>query len=129
MMQKASMFVRQTTKRAFSYAAMQQQHSPLGFNRADLHEFPELNRSFMRVLESGIDTQSEDYIDNYRQMAEKNLELDNITQAMMHVDKDYREKAIKRDKLLPRERINAILDNGTPFLELGQLAGYNSLKP
>ena len=66
MMQKASLFVRQTTKRAFSYAAMQQQHGPLGFNRADLHEFPELNRSFMRVLESGIDTQSEDYIDNYR---------------------------------------------------------------
>jgi hypothetical protein len=119
-MHKASMFVRHTSKRAFSYAAVQhQQHTPLGFNRADLHEFPELNRSFMRVLESGIDTQSADYIDNYRQMTEKNLELDNITQAMMHVDKDYREKAIKRDKLLPRERINAILDNGTPFLELG----------
>jgi 3-methylcrotonyl-CoA carboxylase beta subunit len=83
----------------------------------------------MRVLESGIDTQSADYLDNYRQMTEKNLELDTITQATMHVDKDYREKAIKRDKLLPRERINAILDNGTPFLELGQLAGYNSLKP
>lgn len=43
-------------------------------------------------------------------MTEKNIELDNITQAMMHVDKDYKEKAIKRDKLLPRERINAILD-------------------
>jgi 3-methylcrotonyl-CoA carboxylase beta subunit len=47
----------------------------------------------------------------------------------MNVDRDYKEKAIKRDKLLPRERINAILDHGSPFLEIGQLAGYNSLKP
>ncbi len=43
-------------------------------------------------------------------MIEKNQELDSITQATMHVDKDYREKAVKRDKLMPRERINAILD-------------------
>ena len=83
----------------------------------------------MKVLESGIDNQSADYLDNYKQMMQQNEQLDKITQAMMHVDKDYREKAIKRDKLLPRERINAILDHGTPFLEIGQLAGYNSLKP
>ena len=39
------------------------------------------------------------------------------------------EKAIKRHrergKLLPRERIDAILDPGSPFLELSQLAGHN----
>nr|WP_221400893.1 carboxyl transferase domain-containing protein [Parvularcula dongshanensis] len=29
-----------------------------------------------------------------------------------------------RGKLLPRERIEALLDPGTPFLEVGQLAGY-----
>ncbi len=130
MMQRASLFVKHTSKRALStYAAASQQSPSLSFTRADLHEYPELNRSFMKVLDSGIDTQSADYLDNYRLMAEKNAELDSITQAMMHVDNDYREKAIKRDKLLPRERINAILDQGTPFLELGQLAGYNSLKP
>lgn len=36
----------------------------------------------------------------------------------MDVDPKYKELAKKRDKLLPRERINAILDQGTPFLEL-----------
>lgn len=45
----------------------------------------------------------------------------------MAIDKAYREKAKKRDKLQTRERINAILDKGTPFLEMSQLAGYNTL--
>jgi len=112
-----------------SYATQASATNKFNFTRADLAEYPELERSFMKVLDSGIDTQSADYQDNYKQMMQQNEELDKITQAMMHVDKDYREKAIKRDKLLPRERINAILDHGTPFLELGQLAGYNSLKP
>ena len=39
------------------------------------------------------------------------------------------DKAIKRHrergKLLPRERIAALLDPGSPFLELSQLAGHN----
>ena len=31
----------------------------------------------------------------------------------------------ERGKLLPRERIDALLDPGSPFLELSQLAGHN----
>lgn len=31
-------------------------------------------------------------------------------------------------KLLVRDRIDLILDQGTPFLELSQLAGYNLYK-
>lgn len=31
----------------------------------------------------------------------------------------------KRNKLPPRERIAALLDPGSPFLELSQLAGYD----
>jgi hypothetical protein len=120
----------QSVRRTFAtYAAQASAGSHLNFSRADLAEYPELDRSFMRVLDSGVDTHSADYLDNYKQMMLQNEELDRITQNAMHVDKDYREKAIKRDKLMPRERINAILDHGTPFLELGQLAGYNSLKP
>jgi len=43
------------THRAFgTYAAHQSAGS--SFTRADLGEFPELNRSFMKVLDSGIDT-------------------------------------------------------------------------
>jgi 3-methylcrotonyl-CoA carboxylase beta subunit len=60
-------------------------------------------------------------------MMKQNEELERITGTQMHVDNDYLLKAIKRDKLMPRERINAILDNGSPFLELSQLAGYDPL--
>jgi acetyl-CoA carboxylase carboxyltransferase component len=52
-------------------------------------------------------------------MMRKNEELDSITREVMKVDAAYKEVAKKKDKLLPRERINAILDKGTPFLEIG----------
>jgi len=45
----------------------------------------------------------------------------------MHVDDKYKKLAKERDKKLPRERINAILDHGSPFMELSQLAGYKQL--
>jgi len=35
-----------------------------------------------------------------------------------------REKHLGRDKLLPRDRIDRLVDPGSPFLELGQFAGY-----
>jgi 3-methylcrotonyl-CoA carboxylase beta subunit len=37
----------------------------------------------------------------------------------------YQDRHKARGKLLPRERINALLDPGSPFLELSQLAAYN----
>ena len=83
----------------------------------------------MKVLDGEVDHMNPEYKDNYEQMEKKNEELDSITQKAMHVDEKYREKALKRDKLMPRDRINAIIDSGTPFLELSQLAGYNSLHP
>ena len=36
-----------------------------------------------------------------------------------------RERHTKQGKLLPRERINLLLDPGSPFLEFSQLAGHN----
>ncbi|KAG9289771.1 hypothetical protein G9A89_000576, partial [Geosiphon pyriformis] len=38
---------------------------------------------------------------------------------------ESRKRHLSRQKLLPRDRINRLLDNGSPFLELSQLAGYN----
>ena len=37
---------------------------------------------------------------------------------------DAQKKHIARGKLLPRERVRALLDPGAPFLELSQLAAY-----
>src|SRR6202162_6320681 len=36
-----------------------------------------------------------------------------------------REKHVARGKLLPRERVRTLLDVGSPFLELSQLAAWN----
>ncbi len=36
-----------------------------------------------------------------------------------------REKHVGRGKLLPRERVRRLLDVGSPFLELSQLAAWN----
>ena len=38
---------------------------------------------------------------------------------------DARNKHLSRGKLLPRERVQQLLDPGTPFLELSQLAAYD----
>src|SRR3954451_1896775 len=36
-----------------------------------------------------------------------------------------RDRHLSRGKLLPRERVRTLLDPGTPYLELSQLAAYN----
>jgi hypothetical protein len=59
MMQKASALVfrgHQAVRRTFTTYAAQAASSKLNFTRADLAEYPELDRSFMKVLDSGIDT-------------------------------------------------------------------------
>src|SRR5512145_1429 len=39
-------------------------------------------------------------------------------------DEEARERRLKRGKLLPRERVRRLLDPGSPFLEVGQLAAW-----
>src|SRR5690606_21763418 len=41
---------------------------------------------------------------------------------------DYQKRHTDRGKLLPRERINTLIDEGSPFLEIGQFAAYNVYK-
>ncbi|RKP24482.1 methylcrotonoyl-CoA carboxylase beta chain [Syncephalis pseudoplumigaleata] len=36
-----------------------------------------------------------------------------------------RQRHLKRNKLLPRDRVDRLLDNGSPFLELSTFAGYD----
>jgi 3-methylcrotonyl-CoA carboxylase beta subunit len=40
-------------------------------------------------------------------------------------DEAARERHVKRGKLLPRERVRTLLDPGSPFLEIGQLAAWD----
>ena len=50
--------------------------------------------------------------------------LRDVEQKVLDLAEAAREKFTKRGKLLPRDRINRLLDRGSEFLELCSLAGY-----
>lgn len=82
----------------------------------------------MKIVGGDVDVHSDDFKSNYDLMMAKNAELDEIVAKTIDVGQRQREIAAKRGKLLPRERINAVLDRGSPFLEVGQLSGYDYIK-
>src|SRR4030095_4238276 len=55
-----------------------------------------------------------------RALAEK-LRAD-VAQAALGGNEKSRERHVSRGKLLPRDRVERLLDPGSPFLEIGQLA-------
>ncbi|APG61929.1 methylcrotonoyl-CoA carboxylase [Sphingorhabdus lutea] len=75
------------------------------------------------VLGSKIVLESEEAIAN----AAHNIALKNDLQAKVAMaalggSEKSRERHVSRGKLLPRERVERLLDPGSPFLEIGQLA-------
>ncbi|XP_054712695.1 methylcrotonoyl-CoA carboxylase beta chain, mitochondrial-like [Uloborus diversus] len=78
------------------------------------------------VIGTEPDRNSSDYQENYSKM--KKLVTD-LKQIVENVSKGGGEKAILRHtskgKMLVRDRITNLLDTGSPFLEIGQLAAYN----
>jgi 3-methylcrotonyl-CoA carboxylase beta subunit len=74
-------------------------------------------------IESKIATDSEEFrarYDHNRALAEK-LRAD-VAQAAVGGNEKSRERHLSRGKLLPRDRVERLLDPGSPFLEIGQLA-------
>ena len=47
-----------------------------------------------------------------------------VAQVSLGGDEEARQRHLKRGKLLPRERVRTLLDPGSPFLEIGQLAAW-----
>src|SRR3990170_6195204 len=45
-----------------------------------------------------------------------------VAQAALGGTEKHRQRHVERGKLLPRERVERLLDPGSPFLEIGQLA-------
>ena len=79
----------------------------------------------MIVFESKIDSSSAAFKENREHMQALVADLENRIAGVMEAGG---EKAVtrhrKRGKMLPRERIDLLLDEGSPFLELSQLAAY-----
>jgi 3-methylcrotonyl-CoA carboxylase beta subunit len=75
---------------------------------------------------SRIDTRSEKYLENYHHQESLVAELrERLGVAALGGSARHRERHVARGKLLPRQRVEALLDSASPFLELSALAGTN----
>ena len=79
----------------------------------------------MAVISSSVQANDEGFRSNdahHRQLA---AQLRALAQDIaLGGDERSRERHTSRGKLLPRDRIDRLLDPGSPFLEIGQLAGH-----
>src|SRR5881396_3586380 len=79
----------------------------------------------MPVIKSKLNPQSEEFQANARAMAALVTDLRaKVERAAQGGDEPARAKHAARGKLLPRERLRLLLDPGSPFLELSQLAAF-----
>ena len=79
----------------------------------------------MPTLRSSIDTRSAEFAANAQHMTELVADLrGKLTEVSQGGGESARAKHIARGKLLPRERVDRLLDPGSPFLEVGQLAAF-----
>lgn len=77
------------------------------------------------VIGNVQNTKSSTYQENYVQMECAVNKLKSTVQRIVEGGKQKaKERHMKKGKLLPRERINTLLDPTSPFLEFSQLAGY-----
>tara|TARA_B110000008_G_scaffold217546_1_gene217165 strand:+ start:674 stop:2302 length:1629 start_codon:yes stop_codon:yes gene_type:complete len=77
----------------------------------------------MAILSSEIETHSEDFANNCAAMQIAIDEFRAVEEKVLAKAEQAKEKFRKRGKLLPRERLNLLLDGGSNFLELCSLAG------
>ncbi len=79
----------------------------------------------MAVLQTQLDTRSSDFTENQQHMrdlvADLRLQLQRVA---LGGGEKARAKHLERGKLLPRERIDALLDAGSPFLEIAPQAAH-----
>src|SRR5210317_307531 len=79
----------------------------------------------MPLIKSKVDRNSDDFAANFavnQALARDLVELS--AQVIQGGTERSRERHVLRGKLLPRNRIRMLLDEGSPFLEIGQLAAW-----
>ncbi|RMJ07272.1 hypothetical protein CDV36_013121 [Fusarium kuroshium] len=76
-------------------------------------------------LQSVIDPSSDEFKENERQMSEAMNRMQELTRKIQQGGSEKaRQKHLARKKMLPRDRVTALIDPGTTFLELSPMAGY-----
>ena len=79
----------------------------------------------MSILETSIDARSREYADNREAMVERVDELREVSRMLCNGGgEEARARHLARGKMLPRERISALIDPLSPFLEIGQFAAH-----
>lgn len=79
----------------------------------------------MSILPTQLNSQSDTFKANYAMMDELIQQLQQtIERIAQGGDEKARQRHRNHGKLLPRERLSYLLDPGSPFLELSQLAAY-----
>ncbi|NMP33440.1 methylcrotonoyl-CoA carboxylase [Thalassotalea sp. M1531] len=79
----------------------------------------------MPKITSKINTRSQDFLDNAEHMQ---AQVDDLKAKLEEIKlgggEKSRERHLSRGKLLPRDRVYQLLDAGSPFLELSQMAAF-----
>ncbi|OMH37601.1 carboxyl transferase domain-containing protein [Motiliproteus sp. MSK22-1] len=79
----------------------------------------------MAIISTKINSRAQEFLANKESMQAVVDDLrGKIEEISQGGGQKYQERHKARGKMLPRERINYLLDEGSPFLELSQLAGY-----
>lgn len=77
------------------------------------------------VIQSDVDSTSNEFKENERLMGEAMSRLEKLTRAAQQGGPaKARDKHLARKKMLPRDRVTALVDPGTTFMELSPLAGH-----
>ena len=77
------------------------------------------------MLRSDLNPRSEDFAANAAVMRGLVADLrSKVTEAELGGGETSRQRHVSRGKLLPRDRVAGLVDPGSPFLELSQLAAY-----
>lgn len=78
----------------------------------------------MAQIQSQVDPHSEAFAHNRAAMLAAIEQVQQLEQNLLDKAAEAKDKFSQRGQLLPRERLNLLLDPGAPFLELASLAGY-----
>src|SRR5699024_10636782 len=78
----------------------------------------------MPVIQSTVDTHSDSYQANREGMLATVDALREVEARVRATELSKTERFRRREQLMPRDRVNLMLDRGSPFLELQTLNGY-----
>ncbi|MDX9664504.1 geranyl-CoA carboxylase subunit beta [Pseudomonas sp. P5_152] len=78
----------------------------------------------MPMIESQLDPHSPQFAQNREAMLASIEQVRQLERNLLAKAAEAKAKFDRRGQLLPRERLNLLLDPGAPFLELASLAGY-----